>query len=290
LYYLQLLLNGIAAGGVYALFAVGLTMVYSILRFINFAHGELISWGAYGVLLFASPPFDLPLWAAVIPATILVIILAQAQNHFVFGPLRNSQPVTLLIASIGLSFLLRGALQLYFGSDLQSYEAGFFGGIETGGLFLTYVQAGMIVISILFFVVLYLLLNKTLIGRSMRAVSDSIELAGIYGISTKKVTFFVWTISAVFAASGGFLLALDTNLDPMMGLAFIIKSFAAVLLGGVGNVWGALLGGLCIGIIENLGTAVISPGYKDFPAFVLIVLILLFRPQGLLGSPVNGGR
>ncbi len=265
-------------------------MVYSILRFINFAHGELITWGAYAVLLFAAPPFNLPLWGAVIPAIFLVVLLAQAQNKFVFGPLRNSQPVTLLIASIGLSFLLRGALQLYFGSDLQSYGAGFFGGLEVGGIFLTYVQLGMTAVSFLFFLILYLLLNKTLIGRAMRAVSDSIELAGIYGISTKKVTFFVWTIAAVFASAGGFLLALDTNLDPMMGLSFILKAFAAVLVGGVGNVWGALLGGLCIGIIENISTAFISPGYKDFSAFALIVLTLLFRPRGILGTTVNGGR
>jgi branched-subunit amino acid ABC-type transport system permease component len=290
LYYLQLLINGIVAGGVYALFAVGLTMVYSIFRFINFAHGELIAWGAYGVLLFASAPFNLPLWLAVFPAIVLVIVLAQAQNRLVFGPLKNSQPITLLIASIGLSFLLRGGLQLYFGSDLHSYGTAFYESIEIGGILITYVQVAMVCLSILFFVILHLLLNKTLIGQSMRAVSDSIELAGIYGISTRKVSIFVWSVSAVFAASGGFLLALDTSLDPMMGLAFMIKAFAAVLLGGVGNVWGALLGGLCIGIIENLGTAFISPGYKDFTAFVLIILVLLFRPQGILGSAVNGVR
>ena len=116
------MLNGIVAGGVYALFAVGLTMVYSIFRFINFAHGELIAWGAYGVLLFASPPFGLPLWLAVFPAILLVMTIALMQNHLVFAPLKNSQPVTLLIASIGLSFMLRSALQLYFGSDLHSYE------------------------------------------------------------------------------------------------------------------------------------------------------------------------
>lgn len=284
MYYLQLLINGIIAGGVYALFAVGLTMVYSIFRFINFAHGELIAWGAYGVLLFVSAPFNLPLWLAVFPAIVLVIAIAQLQNRLVFSPLKNSQPITLLIASIGLSFLLRGALQLYFGSDLRSYETGFYESIEIGEIFITHVQLAMVCLSILFFITLYLLLNKTLIGKSMRAVSDSIELAGIYGISTKKVSIFVWTISAVFAASGGFLLALDTSLDPMMGLAFMIKAFAAVLLGGVGSVWGALLGGLCIGIIENLGTAFISPGYKDFTAFVVIFLILLLRPQGLLGS------
>lgn len=265
-------------------------MIYSIFRFINFAHGELIAWGAYGVLLFASAPFHLPLWGAVIPALLLVVVLAQLQNKLVFGPLKNAQPVTLLIASIGLSFLLRGALQLYFGSDLRSYTTVFYDSIEIAGIFITYVQIGMVLLSLLFFVLLYLLLTKTLIGKSMRAVSDSIELAGIYGISTKKVSIFVWTVSAVFAASGGFLLALDTSLDPMMGLAFMIKAFAAVLLGGVGNVWGALLGGLCIGIIENMGTAFISPGYKDLSAFVLIILVLLFRPQGILGSATRGVR
>lgn len=290
MYYLQLLVNGLVAGGVYALFAVGLTMVYSIFRFINFAHGELIAWGAYGVLLFASPPFGLPLWLAVFPAILLVIALALVQNHLVFAPLKNSQPITLLIASIGLSFLLRSGLQLYFGSDLRSFETDFYESLELGGLLISYVQLAMLCLSILFFVILHLLLKRTLTGQSMRAVSDSMELAGIYGISTQKVSIFVWIISAVFAASGGFLLALDTSLDPMMGLSFMIKSFAAILLGGVGNVWGALLGGLCIGIIENMGTAIISPGYKDVTAFVLIIVLLLFRPQGILGSRARGVR
>jgi branched-subunit amino acid ABC-type transport system permease component len=289
-YYLQLLINGIIAGGVYALFAVGLTMVYSIFRFINFAHGELIAWGAYGVLLFASPPFGLPLWLALFPAIMLVTGIALLQNRLVFAPLRNSQPVTLLIASIGLSFLLRSVLQLYFGSDLRSYETGFYESIELGGLLISNVQLGMLCLSILFFIILHLLLTRTLTGKSMRAVSDSMELAAIYGISTRKVSIFVWIISAVFAASGGFLLALDTSLDPMMGLTFMIKAFAAVLLGGVGNVWGALLGGLCIGIIENMGTAFISPGYKDLTAFLLIIVILLFKPQGILGSVAKGVR
>ena len=290
MYYLQLLINGIIAGGVYALFAVGLTMVYSIFRFINFAHGELIAWGAYGVLLFSSAPFNLPLWLAFIPAVLLVVILALLQNRLVFSPLKNSQPVTLLIASIGLSFFLRSALQLYFGSDLRSYEAGYYGTLVIHDILITSVQLAMFCLSVFFFIILHFLLSRTLTGRSTRAVSDSIELAGIYGISTTRVSIFVWIISAVFAASGGFLLALDTSLDPMMGLTFMIKAFAAVLLGGVGNVWGALAGGLSIGIIENIGTAFISPGYKDATAFVLIITILLFRPQGIFAGAVKGVR
>lgn len=290
MYYLQLLINGIIAGSVYALFGVGLTMVYSVFRFINFAHGELIAWGAYGVLLFASPPFNLPLWGAVAPALGLVTVIALLQNRLVFTPLGKSQPVTLLIASIGLSFFLRSLLQLYFGSDLRSYEAGYFKTLIWGDIMVTQVQLGMFCLAVAFFVMLHFLLTRTITGRSMRAVADSLELAGIYGISTVKVSRFVWIISAVFAGSGGFLLALDTSLDPMMGLTFMIKAFAAVLLGGVGNVWGALLGGLAIGIIENMGTAFISPGYKDVTAFVVIIVILLFRPEGIFSSGSRGVR
>ena len=281
MYYLQLLINGVIAGSVYALFGVGLTMVYSVFRFINFAHGELIAWGAYGVLLFSSSPFNLPLWGAVVPALLLVVLIALLQNKLVFTPLAKSQPVTLLIASIGLSFFLRALLQLYFGSDLRSYEAGYFKTLIFGDIMLTQVQLAMFCLSVFFFVILHFLLTKTITGRSMRAVADSLELAEIYGISTTRVSRFVWIISAVFAGSGGFLLALDTSLDPMMGLTFMIKAFAAVLLGGVGNVWGALLGGLAIGIIENMGTAFVSPGYKDVTAFVIIIAILLFRPEGI---------
>jgi len=290
LYYLQLLINGIIAGSVYALFGVGLTMVYSVFRFINFAHGELIAWGAYGVLLFSSPPFNLPLWGAVAPALGLVVLIALLQNRLVFTPLGKSQPVTLLIASIGLSFFLRAILQLYFGSDLRSYEAGYFKTLIMGDIMVTQVQLGMLCLSVAFFVMLHFLLTRTITGRSMRAVADSLELAGIYGISTARVSRFVWIISALFAGSGGFLLALDTSLDPMMGLTFMIKAFAAVLLGGVGNVWGALVGGLAIGIIENIGTAFISPGYKDVTAFMIIIIILLFRPEGIFSSGSRGVR
>ena len=290
MYYLQLLINGIIAGSVYALFGVGLTMVYSVFRFINFAHGELIAWGAYGVLLFSSAPFNLPLWGAVVPALCLVTLIALLQNRLVFTPLAKSQPVTLLIASIGLSFFLRAILQLYFGSDLRSYEAGYFQTLIVGDIMVTQVQLGMLCLSVAFFAMLHFLLTRTITGRSMRAVADSLELAGIYGISTVRVSRFVWIISAVFAGSGGFLLALDTSLDPMMGLTFMIKAFAAVLLGGVGRVWGALLGGLAIGIIENIGTAFISPGYKDVTAFAVIIVILLFRPEGIFSSGSKGVR
>jgi branched-chain amino acid transport system permease protein/neutral amino acid transport system permease protein len=225
-----------------------------------------------------------------LPALALVVCLALAQDKFVFAPLRKSQPVTLLIASIGLSFLLRSLLQLIFGSDLRSYESGYYGIAEWGEILITHVQLGMIGLAVVFLGGLYLLLTRTLLGKSLRAVSDNLELAGLYGVDLKKVSRTVWILSAVFAGSGGILLGLDTSLDPMMGLTNMLKGFAAVLLGGAGNVWGALLGGIFIGVVENLGTAFFSPGYKDFTAFAMIILLLLFRPQGIFALGRGGIR
>jgi len=281
MYHLQFILNGLIAGSVYALFAVGLTMTYGIFRFINFAHGELIAWGAYGLLWFSGPLLGLPLIWAALPAIALTICIALAADKLVYAPLRHQDRITLLIASIGLSFFLRSLLQLVFGAELMTYgrEAG--RGWEIAGLYVTGVQAGMGITAVAFLAGLYLLLTRTLLGKALRAVSDNMELAGIMGLPMHRVNRTVWLLSALFAAVGGMLLGLDTSLDPFMGLANLVKAFAAVLLGGAGNVWGALLGGLFIGITENLSVAFIDPGYKDFVAFAVIIAMLLFRPQGI---------
>jgi len=289
MYYLQFLLNGVVAGCVYALFAVGLTMTYGVFRFINFAHGELIAWGAYGVLLFTGWPFHWPLAVAIAPALLLTIGLGLCSDRLVYRPLRQADRVTLLIASIGLSFFLRSALQFVFTSDLRSYDLGLSRGFEVGGLFFTSVQLAMVVTALLFFLGLYGLLTRTLLGKSLRAVSDNHDLAGIMGLPMARVSRTVWILASLFAAVGGILIALDTNLDPYMGMLNLIKAFSAVLIGGAGNVWGALLGGLLIGVAENLSVALISPGYKDFIAFAVIVLMLLFRPYGLFAM-VRGMR
>ena len=141
----------------------------------------------------------------------------------------------------------------------------------------------MMAAAVLFLGVLYIVFTRTLLGKSLRAVADNMTLAQIMGVSMKKVSAAVWVLASLFSAVGGILLAVDTNLEPLMGLTNLIKAFAAVLLGGAGNVWGALLGGLIIGIAENLSVAFISPGYKDFISFALIILMLLFRPRGIFG-------
>lgn len=279
-YYAQLLLNGVIAGSVYALFAVGLTMVYGVFRFINFAHGELIAWGAYLTLLFSH---FLPFPIAVVPAVGFTILLGIGQDRFVYTPLRRQGRITLLIASIGLSYFLRNALRLIWGSDLQTYGFEAVRGLSFGPLSITRTQLAMVFAALLFLGFLYALLKFTMMGKSLRAAADNMDLAGIMGINMRRVGSTVWMLSALFASVGGVLIGLDTSLEPMMGLTNLIKSFAAVLLGGAGNVWGALLGGLFIGITENLGVAFFSPGYKDAISFVLIVVLLLFRPAGIFG-------
>jgi branched-subunit amino acid ABC-type transport system permease component len=282
-YYAQLVLNGVIAGSIYALFAVGLTMVYGVFRFINFAHGELIAWGAYLVLLLINPPFAVPLYLAVLPALLVTMAIGVGQDRYVYQPLIHGNRITLLIASIGVSYLLRNTIRLIWGSDLMTYGIRPVRGIQFAGLSITPTQILMIGAAVFFLGALYFLLTRTILGKSLRAVADNMELAAIMGINMKKVSLTVWILASLFAGAGGFLLALDTNLEPMMGMTNMIKAFAAVLLGGAGNVWGALVGGLFIGIAENLGVAFFSPGYKDFISFALIFLLLILRPKGIFG-------
>ncbi len=282
-YYLQLILNGVIAGSIYSLFAVGLTMVYGVFRFINFAHGELIAWGAYLALLFTQTLFSLPIYYAVLPALALTIAIGLAQERYVYRPLRHGSRISLLIASIGLSYLLRNAIRIIWGSDLMTYGLKPTRGLAFAGLSITGTQISMMAAAVLFMGGLYFLFTRTMLGKSLRAVADNMELAVIMGINMKRVSLTVWSLASVFAGVGGILLALDTNLEPLMGLTNMIKAFAAMLLGGAGNVWGALLGGLFIGIAENVGVAFVSPGYKDFISFAIIILVLLFRPKGLFG-------
>jgi len=283
-YYLQTVVNGILAGCIYALFAMGLTLIYGVLNFVNFAHGELIMWGAYFLLLFMGEPFALPLYAAILPATALTGCLGLAMDYTVFRPIRRANRLTLLIAAMGLSVFLRNAAQFFWGAEVRTYGLEVTSGMRFFGLTITAPQMAIIAVTILCVAAVYMLFFKSRLGKSMRALSDNLDLARISGIDTKRAILAAWVISAVLAAVGGILLALDTNLSPEMGVINLIKAFAATLIGGVGNLWGALLGGMLIGLAENLGVLFISPGYKDAVAFVIMVIILLARPYLIIGE------
>jgi len=280
-YLLQSILNGILAGCIYALFAMGLTLIYGVLNFVNFAHGELIMWGAYFLYLLMEKPIGLPLFLAFIPALLFTMILGLGTDRFIFKPLRQANRLTLLIASLGLSFLLRNGAQFFWGAEIRTYGFEIKRGMRFWGVSITSNQVAIIITSVICIALLYLLFYKSRLGKSMRAVSDSLELARVVGIDSKRTIQFTWVIASLLAGLGGILLALDTNLQPGMGLINLVKAFAATLLGGVGNLWGALLGGIVIGLAENLGVLVISPGYKDAIAFGIMILMLLIKPSVL---------
>ncbi len=283
-YLLQSILNGILAGCIYALFAMGLTLIYGVLNFVNFAHGELIMWGAYFLYLLMEKPIGLPLFFAFIPALLLTMILGLGTDRFVFRPLRQANRLTLLIASLGVSFLLRNGAQFFWGAEIRTYGFEIKRGMRFWGVSITSNQVAIIIASLVCIILLYLLFYRSRLGKSMRAVSDSLELARVVGIDSKRAIQLTWIIASLLAGLGGILLALDTNLQPGMGLINLVKAFAATLLGGVGNLWGALLGGIVIGLAENLGVLMISPGYKDAIAFGIMVFMLLIRPSVLFGK------
>ena len=275
----QSIFNGLLAGCIYALFAMGLTLIYGVLNFVNFAHGELIMWGAYFLYLFMGKPFGFPLPIALIPALSFTVLLGMGMDRIAFKPLRQANRLTLLIAALGLSFLLRNGAQLFWGAELRTYGFEIKRGWRVLNMSITTNQIAIIIITLICIVVVYLLFHRSRLGKSMRAVSDNLELARVSGINTKRAIQFAWILSSALACMGGILLALDTNLQPGMGLTNLVKAFAATLLGGVGNLWGALLGGIIIGLAENLGVLIISTGYKDAIAFGMMVILLLLRPK-----------
>lgn len=280
----QSILNGVLAGCIYALFAMGLTLVYGVLNFVNFAHGELLMWGAYFLYLLMAKPIGLPLVIALIPALFLTVLLGLATDRVVFRPLRRANRATLLIAALGLSFFLRNGAQLFWGAEIRTYGFEIKRGYRISGISITANQVAIVLTSIACVIFLYLLFHRSRLGKSMRAISDNLELARVVGIHSKQAIRATWIIASALAGIGGILLALDTNLHPSMGLINLVKAFAATLLGGVGNLWGALLGGLLIGLAENLGVLILSPGYKDAIAFGIMILMLLIRPSVLLGD------
>lgn len=281
---LQSILNGILAGCIYALFAMGLTLIYGVLNFVNFAHGELIMWGAYFLYLLMEKPFRLPLFLAFIPALLFTTILGLGTDRYVFRPLRQANRLTLLIASLGLSFLIRNGAQFIWGAEIRTYGFEIKRGMRFLGVSITSNQIAIIIASVICIALLYLLFYRSRLGKSMRAVSDSLELVRVVGIDSKRTIQLAWAIASILAGLGGILLAMDTNLQPGMGLINLVKAFAATLLGGVGNLWGALLGGIVIGLAENLGVLIISPGYKDAIAFGIMTVMLLIRPTVLFGG------
>ncbi|MEE9301505.1 MAG: branched-chain amino acid ABC transporter permease [Alphaproteobacteria bacterium] len=280
---LQLLIYGIVLGSIITLGAVGLSLIYGIVRFANFAHGDMMTAGAYFAFFFVVT-LELPMFVGFPLAMAGGALLAVALDRVLFRRLRRTSPVVLLISSFGVALMLRAAIQLVWGPSVQVYEAGIEFPIRFLGLGIKPDQLHILGGSVVIVVALHLFLQRSRTGKAMRAMSDNAALARVSGIDTERVILWTWVIGAALTAAAGVFLAIDTQLHPVMGWRLLLPVFAAAILGGIGKPYGALAGGMVIGIAQEMSTLVITPDYKPAIAFAIMVVMLILRPAGLLGA------
>lgn len=289
----QHIVNGLALGSTYALIALGYTMVFGILKLINFAHGEVYMLGAFAGYYFArAMGFDSNPSISALMATVAAGMLACALIGFIieriaYRPLRKAPRINVLITAVGISLLLQYSGQIIFGADPkffpQVYQPS--GEIVFGGVSVNPIQLAVFSISVGLMLVLQWIVFRTRLGRAMRAVSFNHELASLMGIPTNFVISATFILGAALAGAAGVLVGLSyPKIDPLMGVMPGLKAFAAAVLGGVGNVVGAVVGALILGLAEQLLVAYNFSTYRDALAFVILILILLFKPTGLFGS------
>ena len=282
------LINGIALGSTYALIALGYTMVYGIIRLINFAHGDIFMLGAYFGLI-AITTLNLSLIPALILSMAAAALVGITLDRIAYRPLRQSPRITVLITAIGASLLIQSLAQLIFGADFRSYPATAIPIkiIRMGSVIITNRQIIIFGTAILLMILLHLIVNYTKLGKAMRAVSMDKEAAQLMGINVDRIIAFTFAIGSALAAAAGILVGILYNIYPYMGTLPGLKAFVAAVLGGIGIIPGAVIGGFLMGIAENLVVAFGSSTYRDAVAFAILILILLIKPSGLLGKRVR---
>jgi branched-chain amino acid transport system permease protein len=295
--FLQQLINGLSLGSIYALIALGYTMVYGILKLINFAHSEVFMVGAYAGFYSAgwlgidalersgrAFPIHLAL-AVLLFAMVVCAVLGMTIERLAYRPVRNAPRLTPLITAIGMSLLLQNLGMLVFSPNPRRYppilrEVRF----ELGGVILTNIKLTIFVVTVVLMVGLWYLVQRTWTGRAMRAVSVNLDAAKLMGIDTDRTISATFAIGSSLAAAGGILFGLDQiTINPLMGTLTGLKAFVAAVLGGIGNIPGAVLGGVLIGLAEQLVAGYVSPDYRDAITFLILIVILILRPEGLLG-------
>jgi branched-chain amino acid transport system permease protein len=288
--FFQQLVNGLSLGSIYALIALGYTMVYGVLRLINFAHGDVYMVGAYvgyylSRRLRGDEPSLLGALFVMVASMAVCAVLGMLIERLAYRPVRREARLTLLITAIGVSLFIENVAQLVFGPDPKFFpslapRADF----RLGGVHLTSEQLTVIVMSMLLMVLLRFFILKTRTGKAMRAVSFSLDGARLMGISTDKIIAITFAVGSALAAAAGVLIGMQIpKIDPLMGIMYGLKAFVAAVLGGIGSIPGAVLGGLLIGTSEVMVVGYLSSTYRDAIAFAILILVLILRPQGLLG-------
>jgi len=301
--FLQQLINGLSLGSIYALIALGYTMVYGVLKFINFAHGDVYMVGAFAGYYLApwvwkvipqgkdaATVFSWSTSAGAFAVLLLSMAICAALGilieKLVYKPLRSRPRLTVLITAIGVSIFLENFGQYLFGADPKSFpEILPDRAIEgLGDLTVMVNQAVVLVVTLILLVVLRFIVMKTKMGTAMRALSFNPTAASLMGVNNDVIISFTFGLGSALAAAAGILNAINyPSIDPLMGILPGIKAFVAAVLGGIGNLGGAVLGGIILGVLETLVVGYVSPMYRDAIAFAVLILILLFKPNGLLG-------
>jgi len=280
---LQLTIFGLVVGGIFALGAVGVSMLFGILRFANFAHGDMMTLGGYFALVVVGP-LALPMWIAFPVALAATAAVAVVIDRLLFRRLRRTAPVILLISSFGLALILRSIIQIVWGPENVVYWTEITLPWRFGGLRIRPDHLVMLAVTVTLVVLLHLFLTRTRMGKAMRAMADDPDLARVTGIDTERVIAWTWIIGGALAAAAGIFLAVDTRLNPLLGWNTLLPVFAAALLGGIGKPYGAIAGGFLLGIVSEVSTLFLEPVYKPAVAFALIVLVLVYRPTGIFGG------
>ncbi len=282
---LQLIVNGIVLGSIIALAAIGLTMVYGVLNFANFSHADFMTLGAY-IAFVLNVALGLNIILSFFIAVAIAGALGVLLDFLVWKPMRrkNADLVSLVIVSIGLSLIVRNAIIFIWGGSTRNFDLPVRRGIEMLGVTITHNQLIGVGTAILFMVLVHFFLKNTKMGKAMRAISDDINLARMSGIDSDKVIMWMWFIGIGLAGVAGILYGLETTIRPNMGWFLILPMFAAVILGGIGNPYGAMVGGMIIGLSQELSMLILPSEYKMGVGLGIMILVLLFKPKGLFGG------
>ncbi|MBH2033610.1 branched-chain amino acid ABC transporter permease [Pseudomonas putida] len=298
---LQQILNGLVLGSIYALVALGYTMVYGIIGLINFAHGEIVMVGAMVTISvltmlagFGFAPGVLTLMFAIMIAAVVCMLMAQGMEKFAYRPLRKAPRLTPLILAIGISIFLQNLAMMIWGRGYKTFpEVVETRPVEVFGATITNIQMSIMIISVVIMFALWVLVDKTRLGKAMRATAQNQEVAGLMGININRVISATFVIGASLGAIAGVMRAVNYGqADAYMGLLLGLKAFSAAVLGGIGNLFGAMAGGILLGLIESLAAGYtghltggfLGANYQDIFAFMVLIMVLLFRPNGLMGE------
>jgi branched-chain amino acid transport system permease protein len=286
--FFQTLISGLSLGSIYALIALGYTMVYGIAKMLNFAHGDVIMIGAYSVIVSVMS-FNLPPVVSVIVSILFCALLGVTIEFLAYKPLRKASPLAVLITAIGVSYFLQNIAQLIFGTQQKAFPKIIdLPGIRIGSVEINGITLVTLAVTALIMIALTLFIGKTKVGKAMRAVSEDKEAAELMGISTNRTITVTFAIgSALAAVASIFYGATYTYIKPTTGSMPGIKAFTAAVFGGIGSIPGAMLGGILLGVIEQYSKAYISTTMSDAIVFGVLIIVLLVKPTGLLGKKIS---